>query len=279
MSTMGLSFNHLKRLGRNSKDDSGKHHFPFQQHPTPAVPTMPTDYHILTLQVQTHVLKVNVNCHGCRLKVKKVLKKIEGVYAVNIDAEQQKVTVRGVVDPSTLIKKLIKSGKQAELCNTQISNQDTYFNQEQANLKNQMHYYMNQLPFPTSLSGGGAVHEDGWECEEGQQEHPLLEHDMENLDRKIDDGYGDIHCVGQGKGRFQGFEDDHPAGFQGYAYDQSQYPSYSMMMAYQNSKFPLAGFTKGAGQTVQGTNNNNMIMADGFMRMNQTPGSTYTYLL
>lgn len=28
--------------------------------------------------LQTVVLKVNVNCHGCRLKVKKILKKIEG---------------------------------------------------------------------------------------------------------------------------------------------------------------------------------------------------------
>jgi len=38
-----------------------------------------------------------------------------GVYAVNIDLEQQKVAVSGIVDPSSLIKKLAKSGKYAEL--------------------------------------------------------------------------------------------------------------------------------------------------------------------
>ncbi|KAL6994586.1 hypothetical protein U1Q18_051780, partial [Sarracenia purpurea var. burkii] len=61
------------------------------------------------------VLKVHINCDGCKLKVKKLLRRIEGVYTVEIDTEQHKVTVTGTVDSDTLIKKLTRSGKHAEL--------------------------------------------------------------------------------------------------------------------------------------------------------------------
>ncbi|KAK1292337.1 hypothetical protein QJS10_CPB17g01922 [Acorus calamus] len=67
------------------------------------------------LKIQTCVLKVNIHCDGCKQKVKKLLQKIDGVYKTTIDAEQGKVTVSGNVDPATLIKKLNKSGKHAEL--------------------------------------------------------------------------------------------------------------------------------------------------------------------
>ncbi|XP_054795480.1 heavy metal-associated isoprenylated plant protein 32-like [Prosopis cineraria] len=67
------------------------------------------------LKIQTCVLKVNIHCDGCQHKVKKLLQKIDGVYSVNIDAEQGKVVVAGNVDPSTLIKKLKSSGKRAEI--------------------------------------------------------------------------------------------------------------------------------------------------------------------
>lgn len=42
-----------------------------------------------------------------------------GVYTTTIDVEQGKVTVTGNVDPSILIKKLVKSGKHAELWGSQ----------------------------------------------------------------------------------------------------------------------------------------------------------------
>ncbi|CAI9758427.1 unnamed protein product [Fraxinus pennsylvanica] len=63
----------------------------------------------------TQVLKVHVHCHGCVQKVKKILRRIEGVYEVTIDAEEHKVTVSGNVDSATLIKKLAKTGKHAKL--------------------------------------------------------------------------------------------------------------------------------------------------------------------
>ncbi|KAG6490512.1 hypothetical protein ZIOFF_051810 [Zingiber officinale] len=65
--------------------------------------------------LQTVVLKVHIHCDGCKQEVKKLLQKIEGIYTVIIDAEQQKVTVAGDVDSGTLIKKLARSGKHAEL--------------------------------------------------------------------------------------------------------------------------------------------------------------------
>lgn len=67
------------------------------------------------LKIQTCVLKVSIHCEGCKKKVKKLLQKIDGVYTIAIDAEQGKVTVNGNVNPSTLIQKLNKAGKPAEL--------------------------------------------------------------------------------------------------------------------------------------------------------------------
>lgn len=49
-----------------------------------------------------------------------------GVYAVNIDLEQQKVTVSGIVDPCLVIKKLAKSGKHAELWSSIPNPEETH---------------------------------------------------------------------------------------------------------------------------------------------------------
>ncbi|KAF9669425.1 hypothetical protein SADUNF_Sadunf14G0106300 [Salix dunnii] len=61
-------------------------------------------------------LKVSVNCcDGCKRKVKKVLQSVEGVLKTEIDPLHPKVTVLGNMDPQILIKRLLKTGKQAEL--------------------------------------------------------------------------------------------------------------------------------------------------------------------
>ncbi|KAK2990603.1 hypothetical protein RJ640_019883 [Escallonia rubra] len=67
------------------------------------------------LKYQTWVLKVFIHCEGCKKKVKKVLQGIDGVYKIDIDSQQQKVTVTGNIGAETLIKKLLKTGKHAEL--------------------------------------------------------------------------------------------------------------------------------------------------------------------
>ncbi|RID65643.1 hypothetical protein BRARA_D00827 [Brassica rapa] len=65
--------------------------------------------------LKTYFLKVNINCHGCNRKVKKTLRKVEGVYSVDIDTDQQAVIVRGNLDPEILVTKLNRRGKYAEL--------------------------------------------------------------------------------------------------------------------------------------------------------------------
>ncbi|KAL6324287.1 hypothetical protein AAG906_006562 [Vitis piasezkii] len=67
------------------------------------------------LKYKTWVLKVSIHCEGCKKKVKKILQNIDGVYTTEIDTRQQKVCVTGNVDVETLLKKLVKNGKHAEL--------------------------------------------------------------------------------------------------------------------------------------------------------------------
>ncbi|KAG5628281.1 hypothetical protein H5410_013499 [Solanum commersonii] len=79
---------------------------PDQEQPLPQFPT---------LHYRTWILKVSIHCPGCKRKVKKVLQSIEGVYTTDIDPQQQKVIVTGNVEAETLIKKLIRNGRSAEL--------------------------------------------------------------------------------------------------------------------------------------------------------------------
>ncbi|PON80348.1 Heavy metal-associated domain containing protein [Parasponia andersonii] len=67
------------------------------------------------LKYQTWVLKVSIHCEGCKRKVKKTLQRIDGVYTTSIDSQQHRVIVTGNVDVQILIKKLVKTGKHAEV--------------------------------------------------------------------------------------------------------------------------------------------------------------------
>ncbi|KAJ1389309.1 Heavy metal-associated domain, HMA [Sesbania bispinosa] len=60
-------------------------------------------------------LKANC-CEGCKRKVKRALRSIEGVLKTDIDPLHPKITVLGNVNPHILIKRLSKVGKHAELC-------------------------------------------------------------------------------------------------------------------------------------------------------------------
>ncbi|KAL5851035.1 hypothetical protein ACOSQ3_009089 [Xanthoceras sorbifolium] len=71
--------------------------------------------HQVHLNYKTWVLRVSIHCEGCKRKVKKILTNIDGVYTTDIDLRQHKVTVVGNVDAETLIRKLEKNGKHAEL--------------------------------------------------------------------------------------------------------------------------------------------------------------------
>ncbi|KAG6505324.1 heavy metal-associated isoprenylated plant protein 36-like isoform X2 [Zingiber officinale] len=68
-----------------------------------------------TLKYETFALKVSIHCEGCKREVKKSLQHIDGVYKIFIDSQQHKVVVTGNVKAETLVKKLTKTGKHAEL--------------------------------------------------------------------------------------------------------------------------------------------------------------------
>ncbi|PIN26680.1 Copper chaperone [Handroanthus impetiginosus] len=116
-------------------------------------------------RLKTCVLRASIHCVGCSKKVKKILRQLQGVESVDVDTKQQKVTVTGSVDADTLIKKLAKSGKQAQLWpqNPQRrDNNDSNNNNVTANGKNKEkleteetptkthHHQQQQQPNPTS---------------------------------------------------------------------------------------------------------------------------------
>ncbi|KAK3032183.1 hypothetical protein RJ639_035008 [Escallonia herrerae] len=61
------------------------------------------------------ILKVNVHCDGCKMKMMQVLNAISGVYSVTIDAQEGTARVAGEVDPNVLLRALARSGKHAEI--------------------------------------------------------------------------------------------------------------------------------------------------------------------
>ncbi|KAJ8537765.1 hypothetical protein K7X08_014305 [Anisodus acutangulus] len=54
-------------------------------------------------QVSTVVLKIRLHCDGCAHKIKRIIKKIDGVEEVKVDSEKDLVTVKGTMDLKDLI--------------------------------------------------------------------------------------------------------------------------------------------------------------------------------
>ncbi|KAJ8532821.1 hypothetical protein K7X08_015710 [Anisodus acutangulus] len=54
-------------------------------------------------QVSTVVLKIRLHCDGCAHKIKRIIKKIDGVEEVKVDSEKDLVTVKGTMDLIDLI--------------------------------------------------------------------------------------------------------------------------------------------------------------------------------
>ncbi|CAN1122839.1 Heavy metal-associated isoprenylated plant protein 37, partial [Linum perenne] len=113
------------------------YHHPTLLLPLPLLPSLSLVHSSLIsfisfpIRGQKHVLKVNVDCEGCQKKVWKLLKKIEGVYSIDINAEAQEVTVSGTVLSGTLIKMLNKAGKYAEVCFPKMQLQTTHVSDKQ----------------------------------------------------------------------------------------------------------------------------------------------------
>ncbi|KAJ0501563.1 putative heavy metal-associated domain, HMA, heavy metal-associated domain superfamily [Helianthus annuus] len=64
---------------------------------------------------KTCVLRVSIHCEGCKRKVNKILQSVPGVHDIVIERQNQRVVVTGDVTPESLLRKLVKSGKHAEL--------------------------------------------------------------------------------------------------------------------------------------------------------------------
>ncbi|CAI0442384.1 unnamed protein product [Linum tenue] len=63
-------------------------------------------------EIHTVVLKVVMSCEGCSGAVKRVLTKMEGVESFDIDMKEQKVTVKGNVQPDAVLQTVSKTGKK-----------------------------------------------------------------------------------------------------------------------------------------------------------------------
>ncbi|XWS75278.1 hypothetical protein CRYUN_Cryun01aG0072600 [Craigia yunnanensis] len=61
---------------------------------------------------QTVVLKVGMSCQGCVGAVQRVLGKLEGVESYEVDLKEQKVTVKGNVQPDAVLQTVSKTGKK-----------------------------------------------------------------------------------------------------------------------------------------------------------------------
>uniref|UniRef100_A0ACD5WNV1 Uncharacterized protein n=1 Tax=Avena sativa TaxID=4498 RepID=A0ACD5WNV1_AVESA len=68
------------------------------------------------VEYQVLVLRVSIHCEGCKKKVKKVLRHVDGVFRCDIDGRRNRVTVTASknIDAGMLVARLRKSGKLAE---------------------------------------------------------------------------------------------------------------------------------------------------------------------
>ncbi|XP_052207719.1 extensin-like [Diospyros lotus] len=62
------------------------------------------------------VIEVRMDCNGCVQKIKKALHGINGIYDINIDFPQQKLTIIGWADPEKIVKAIRKTRKTATIC-------------------------------------------------------------------------------------------------------------------------------------------------------------------
>ncbi|CAL4957881.1 unnamed protein product [Urochloa decumbens] len=124
---------------------------------------MTKDEDFKLVKIQNHVLRVNIHCDGCKHKVKKLLQKIEGVYSVAIDVDNHKVSVTGDVDAETLIRKLTRGGKHAELWMQQKGggNQGHKGNNQQQQKQQQHQHQQNHHQHQQQQKQGASVVKDG----------------------------------------------------------------------------------------------------------------------
>ncbi|XP_066347415.1 heavy metal-associated isoprenylated plant protein 19-like isoform X1 [Miscanthus floridulus] len=64
----------------------------------------------------TMEMKVYMHCDACEKKVRRTISKVKGVETIEVDREENKVTVTGDFEPEKVVKKIKKkTGKKAEI--------------------------------------------------------------------------------------------------------------------------------------------------------------------
>ncbi|KAG4203282.1 hypothetical protein ERO13_A05G391900v2 [Gossypium hirsutum] len=59
-------------------------------------------------------LAVHMDCEGCEKRIRRAISKIDGVDSLEIDMDKQKVTVRGYVEETKVLKVVRRTGRKAE---------------------------------------------------------------------------------------------------------------------------------------------------------------------
>ncbi|KAK3183269.1 hypothetical protein Dsin_030555 [Dipteronia sinensis] len=104
-------------------------------------------------------MRVHMDCAGCESMIKKALQKLDGVDDIDIDINNQKVTVMGWADQKKVLKTVRKTGRRAELWpypyNPDYYNftqQYYYQHQHQPQQQQQQVSYYTSQPHPPSSS-------------------------------------------------------------------------------------------------------------------------------
>ncbi|XP_043701348.1 heavy metal-associated isoprenylated plant protein 28-like isoform X2 [Telopea speciosissima] len=104
----------------------------------------------------TTEMKVHMDCAGCESKIRKALKKLEGVDEVDVDMGLQKVTVTGWAEQKKVLKTVRKTGRRAELWpfpyNPEYQTQQYYYSHQlhQHQSHQPVTYYSSTTPQPSS---------------------------------------------------------------------------------------------------------------------------------
>ncbi|KAB2033566.1 hypothetical protein ERO13_D04G025200v2 [Gossypium hirsutum] len=59
-------------------------------------------------------LAVHMDCEGCEKRIRRAISKIDGVDSLEIDMDKQKITVRGYVEETKVLKVVRRTGRKAE---------------------------------------------------------------------------------------------------------------------------------------------------------------------
>ncbi|KAM1026512.1 hypothetical protein ACFX13_040139 [Malus domestica] len=108
-------------------------------------------------------LKVDTKTGGWHKCLTKMLKKIQGA-SYNVDAEAGMAYISGKVDPRKLLRRLVKAGKEAEICWVRTGDQCTYYDGYggESNIRNGNGYYDHSYNYMDGYYNGHYGHSSSY---------------------------------------------------------------------------------------------------------------------